>query len=80
LHSNDIDHIHVFEYQNIDITIVDKEKIPKMSLKSVRKTKAGEFFNWMEILLIVVSDEINGSNSHGVSVSHDCCWVVLPRS
>jgi hypothetical protein len=48
LHSNNIDHIHVFEYQNIDITIVDKEKIPKMSLKSVRKTKAGEFLNWMD--------------------------------
>ena len=48
MHSNNIDHIHVFGYQNIDITIVDKEKIPKMSLKSVRKTKAGEFLNWMD--------------------------------
>jgi hypothetical protein len=45
LHSNNIDHIHVFEYQNIDITIVDKQKIPKMSLKSVRKAKAGKFLN-----------------------------------
>ena len=48
MHSSNIDHIHVFPYQNIDITIVDKEKIPKMSLKSVRKTKAGEFLNWMD--------------------------------
>src|ERR1700729_239877 len=32
-----------------------------MSLKSVRKTKAGEFLNWMEILLIVVSDKTWGS-------------------
>jgi hypothetical protein len=76
LDSNNIDHIHVFEHQNIDITIVDKEKIPKMSLKSV----AGECLNWMGILLIVVSEEINGSNSYGVSVSHDCCWLVLPWS
>ena len=70
MHSNNIDYIHVFEYQNIDITIVDKEKIPKMSLKSVRKAKAGEFLNWIRILLIVVSEEINSLNSHGVSVSH----------
>ena len=32
-----------------------------MSLKSVRKAKAGEFLNWMGILLIVVSEEINGT-------------------
>jgi hypothetical protein len=34
----------------------------------------------MGILLIVVNEEINGSNSHGVSVSHDCCWLQCEKN